>query len=76
MCLFLVCYEVYISSVITVLGNNVPQDIVKAITVALNLNAERESARNEEAMRTEKMMKTIEKIEFENTMQVCIFKLS
>ena len=53
------------------IGNNVPQDILKAISVAIKLNGERESARNQENARTEKMMRTIEKIESENTMQVC-----
>jgi hypothetical protein len=54
----------------TFIGNNVPQDILKAISVAVKLNGERESARNKENARTEKIMRTIEKIEFENTMQV------
>ena len=52
------------------LGNNVPQDILKAISVAIKLNGEREAARNKENARTEKMIRTIEKIELENTMQV------
>lgn len=48
-----------------------PQDILKAIAVAIRSNNERESAKNEENMRKERMMRTVEKIEQENTMQVC-----
>ena len=56
--------------IIYLIGNNVPHDILKAIAVAVKLNSERESARNQEKAKTEKMLRTIEKIEFENTMQV------
>ena len=56
--------------ILCIIGNNVPQDILKAITVAIKLNGERESARSQENARTEKMIRTIEKIELENTMQV------
>ena len=42
----------------------------------MKLNSERESARNQEKAKTEKMLRTIEKIEFENTMQVHIQETS
>lgn len=55
------------------LGNNIPQDILKAISVAIKLNNDREVARHQEVARTEKMMKEMQRIELEKTMQVAHF---
>ena len=51
-------------------GNNIPQDILKAIGVAIKLNNDREAARHLENARTEKIMKQMERIELEKTVQV------
>ena len=58
---------------ICLVGNNIPQDILQALTVAIQQNSDRQVTFEEHRLKTEALTRELEMVQEHKRMEVCIY---